>query len=262
MAEERWRQGFKNQRYRQRKQAGLPRLLSEGDSWFGYPIYRNLIDYIDDTERYAIRRCEQSGDRLDEIMNTGEFYPLVDKEAPRCLLFGGGGNDFIHRQEGFPARLFAPPLGPDSINVAEWQAKLSSLIRLYERLVVMVDGRVPILVHGYDYLFPSDEGVNYDFLKVTGPWFKPALDAAGLVDAALQQRIGRKLIEDFNDAQIELAATVNAGQPRRLLYHADFRGTLTAGDWANEMHPYSKGFAKLEAKYRSVLEKEVLAEWP
>ena len=81
MAEERWKQSFKNQRYRLRKNAGLPRLLSEGDSWFAYPIYRNLIDYIDDTERYAIRRTEQSGDRLDEIMDpTGA--PLLGLRGP------------------------------------------------------------------------------------------------------------------------------------------------------------------------------------
>ena len=262
MAEERWKQSFKNQRYRLRKNAGLPRLLSEGDSWFGYPIYRNLIDYIDDTERYAIRRTEQSGDRLDEIMDTGEFYPLIDKEAPRALLFCGGGNDLISRDDGWPARLFAPPLGPDSFNVAAWSDKLDSLMHLFERLVVMVDARVPILVHGYDYLVPTDRGVNYDFLTVTGPWFKPAMDAAGLTRAAVQNAIGHTLIDAFNDALRALADEVNAGKPRRVLYHADLRGVLDAGDWANEMHPFSKGFKKLAKVYLDVLEDEVLPEWP
>src|SRR5258708_6086835 len=83
-------------------------------------LYRNMIDYIDDTERYAIRRGEQSGDTLLGILNTGEFYPLIDSERPRALLFDGGGNDLIDGNNGWPAKLFAAPLGPDLINVANW----------------------------------------------------------------------------------------------------------------------------------------------
>lgn len=262
MAEERWRQSVKNRKYRQRKGAGLPRLLCEGDSWFGYPIYRNMIDYIDDSEKYAIRRYEQSGDTLAEILDTGEFYPAIDKEQPRCLLFDGGGNDFIDGKKGWPTALFQPPLGPNYFNVAAWQAKLEELMDQYARLIAMVAGRVPILVHGYDYLFPSDVAVNYNWLPITGPWFKPAMEAAGIVNAAEQRHIGHKLIDEFNDALKTVASTANAGRPRSIFYHADLRRTLVAGDWANEMHPYSKGFEKLARAYREVLETEVLVQWP
>jgi hypothetical protein len=263
MASERWKQSVKNQVYRQRKKDGLPRLLSEGDSWFGYPIYRNIIDYIDDNERYAIRRCEQSGDMLAEILNTGEFYPLIDKEEPRCLLFDGGGNDLIDGNNGWPDNLFQPPVGPDLINVAAWQAKLQELMDMYEnRLVPMLAGRVPILVHGYDALIPSDVAVTYDWLPVTGPWFKPALDAAGIATAGDQRKIGKKLIDDFNDGLAGVAARVNAGLPRPVFYHADLRGTLAPGDWANEMHPYSRGFKALARVYLDVLENQVLPQWP
>ena len=260
---ERWEQSVKNQVYRQRKKAGLPRLLSEGDSWFGYPIYRNIIDYIDDTEEYAICRREQSGDMLAEILNTGEFYPLIDKEKPRCLLFDGGGNDLIDGANGFPAALFAPPLGPDLINVANWQAKLQELMDMYEkRLIPMVAGRVPILVHGYDLLIPSDVPVTYDWLPVTGPWFKPAMVAAGIANPVDQRRIGKKCIDDFNDGLAAVAARVNAGLARPVLYCADLRGTLAPEDWANEMHPYSRGFKALARAYRNVLETQVLPQWP
>lgn len=262
MAEERWRQSFKDRRYRQRKKAGLPRLLSEGDSWFGYPMHRNLVDYLDDTERWAIKRCEQSGDRLDQILDTGEFYPLIDKERPRCLLFSGGGNDMIDRAGGWPGRLFAPPVDGDGLNLGAWQAKLAELLRLYRRLVAMVDGRVPIVVHGYDHLIPSDRGAYQDWLPVSGPWFKPEMDAAGLGAPAAQRAIGRRLIDEFNAGLAALAAEANAGRPRRLVYHVDLRGTLDASDWVNEMHPYSRGFEKLARVVRRVLEDEVLAEWP
>ncbi len=263
MAGERWRQSVKNQVYRQRRNAGLPRLLSEGDSWFGYPIYRNMIDYIDDTERYAIRRCEQSGDTLLGILNTGEFYPLIDSERPRALLFDGGGNDLIDGNNGWPAKLFAAPLGPDLINVANWSAKLQELMDMYEkRLIPMVAGRLPILVHGYDFVIPSTVAVTYNWLPVTGPWFLPAMETAGITAAADQRHIGETVIDAFNDGLIAVAARVNAGLPRRVFYVSDLRGTLPPNDWANEMHPLGRGFKALSAKYLDVLEKQVLQEWP
>lgn len=263
MPGERWKQSVKNEVYRLRKKARLPRLLSEGDSWFGYPIYRNIIDYIDDTEEFAIRRCEQSGDTLTQIINSGEFYPLIHKEQPRCLIFDGGGNDLIDSQFGWPDKLFEPPLGPDNINVANWTARLAELMGLYEqRLIPMVAGRVPVLTHGYDFLVPSDVPVVYNWLPATGPWFKPAMDRAGLTDPAVQRAIGRKLINDFNQGLIDVADRVNQGQPRPLLYYVDLRGTLAEEDWANEMHPYSRGFEVQADRMLDVLKNRVLVDWP
>lgn len=255
---ERWMQSVKDQVYRQRKKAGLTRLLSEGDSWFGYPIYRNMIDYIDDTEKYAIRRVEQSGDTLQQVLQGREFEPLIDQERPVCILFSAGGNDLINAE--WPARLFRPPLDPDNINAAEWQAKVSELAAMYRRVLELIAGRAPLLTHGYDCLVPSDKGVRYDGFNVTGPWFKKAMDTAGITARRDQLRIGKRIVTDFNAALEGVATAINAGQAKRLMVHANLCGTLEESDWANEMHPFSRGFQKVAAKYREALT-EVLEEW-
>ena len=51
-------------RYAYARRKGLPVVVSEGDSWFDYPMYLNIIDRIDDTRRYAIKRLEFSGDTV------------------------------------------------------------------------------------------------------------------------------------------------------------------------------------------------------
>jgi hypothetical protein len=273
MADERWRQSVKNRKYRQRKKAGKIRLLSEGDSWFGYPIYKNIIDFIDDSGRYAIRRFEQSGDTLAQILSDAAFYPtldsilsadrfsaLIDQEEPRCLLFDGGGNDLT--VGGWPGKLFVPPVDPIGINTTAWNAKLSELMNGYRKLLTLVADRVPVLVHGYDYMVASGKAVRYGGVPVTGPWFRPAMVAAGITSDAAQKTVVRRLIGDFNDGLIALAASVNSAKPRKVLYHADFRDTLSDDDWANEMHPYSRGFEKLAKKYLGHLENEVLVDWP
>jgi hypothetical protein len=242
----------KNQRYRKRKNAGHPRILCEGDSWFGYPVYTNLIDFIDRWETYAIKRCEKNGDTLEEIMYTGEFYSLIDREEPEALVFCGGGNDlvdgaWIEDGPGGPG-LFNPytpgASARDLLNAAVWQGKLDRFRELYETLVRMVDRRCPIVAHGYDNLIPSEAGVRYDGIRVTGPWVRPAMAHKGIVDAALQATVAKEVVGDFN----EMLGRVAAAHPGWFV-HVDLRGTLDPGDWANEMHPTRRGFEKVARKF-------------
>jgi hypothetical protein len=202
---------------------------------------------------------EQSGDTLANVLLGREFEPLIDQERPRCILFSAGGNDLINAE--WPAELFTPPLGPDNINEARWTAKVDELVRMYRRVLELIAGRAPLLTHGYDHLVPSDKGVRYDGITVTGPWFKKAMVAAGIVARRDQLRIGTRLVDDFNQALLDLEAETNLGQPRRLMVHADLRGTLAEDDWANEMHPFSRGFKMLAARYRQELD-ALLVEWP
>ena len=88
MAEEqRWQPEVRERRYNRRKDAGLPRLVSEGDSWFDYPPHANVIDYVDDTENFAVKRFESSGDTLHNMASRVEAVAdAVRTEHPECVL--------------------------------------------------------------------------------------------------------------------------------------------------------------------------------
>jgi hypothetical protein len=256
MPTDRWQQSVKDQVYRRRKKAGLPRLLSEGDSWFAYPMCLNIVDYIDDTERFAIKRVEQSGDKLRDILDSGEFFPLIHSESPRCLIFSGGGNDLV--EQPFVTQLFLPPkpggTAQDMLDRATvWGPKLQWFDQQFERLMMLVDRRLPVLVHGYDYLIPSPQGVRYDGFALTGPWVQPAMLAKGITDPKDQRAVARIVIDDFNT----MLQSVAARWPNHMSY-LNLRGTLEPGsEWANEMHPKAAGFKKVAAKFIAKLQELV-----
>jgi hypothetical protein len=95
-----------------------------------------------------------------------------------------------------------------------------------------------IIMHNYDYAYPSGEGV---FGK-NGSWLKPALDDAQ-VPKGLQRPCIKLVIDRLSD---ELHALTDIDVSR--IYLVDSRDTLKAGDWANELHPKPSGFKDIAKK--------------
>jgi hypothetical protein len=98
----RWQPAERNARFVKARAAGLPVVVSEGDSWFDYPMYRNIIDRIDDKRRFALKRLEFSGDTVAHMIGDGtvtsgvqSLETVITAERPRFLLFSGGGNDMV-----------------------------------------------------------------------------------------------------------------------------------------------------------------------
>src|SRR6185369_8662461 len=46
-------------------------LITEGDSWFSYPLNANIADYIEMMSDFSILRLEHNGDEAREIMGAG-----------------------------------------------------------------------------------------------------------------------------------------------------------------------------------------------
>src|SRR5258706_2914293 len=72
-----------------------PIVLSEGDSWFAYPVYANIIDQLDELvkHRMSLLRLESSGDDLTEILDEGglpSLKKLLKRYKPDVLLFSAG----------------------------------------------------------------------------------------------------------------------------------------------------------------------------
>ena len=255
MATARWQPEVRDRRYKKRRNLGLDRIVSEGDSWFDYPMYLNLIDRVDDLDRFAIKRFEVSGDTLGNMLTE---LPRVERtvieENPKCILFSGGGNDLVDKH--FIPTLFKdfdPALtARELINSDVWTAQLQILREGYEKVIATLAPHAPIIGHGYDHLIPSDSPVRYDGFRVTGPWVKPALDGHNIVDPDLQTEIGALIIDDFND----LISSVATDHPDDFIY-VDLRGKLDPGDWQNEMHPTKDGFRKLRVPFVEAIDNEL-----
>jgi hypothetical protein len=231
--EERWQPAVREKRYQQRKNK-MPRLVSEGDSWFDYPPHPNIIDYIDDKERFAIKRFEQSGDTLHNMVEKiGAVVAAIESEKPLCLLLSAGGNDVV--EQGFIRSLFRPydpALTPrDHLQPDVWADKVAVLERNFVLLMHEVGAFVPILVHGYDYMPPSNRGAKYDGFRVSGPWVQPAMIEQNITDETFQRAITRVMIDDFNDILVRLQK-----QHPLHLVHIDFRGMFALNEWLNEIH--------------------------
>jgi lysophospholipase L1-like esterase len=253
-------------------------LIAEGDSWFDYPLFEDIVESLEDDHGYKVKSAAHHGDtvtdmaydpsqlrRLNEI-----FQEMKDaKQTPRAIILSGGGNDVVgalavllnHRGSG---------LGP--INASVQAGVLNEQIPLaIGSLIGAVQGLSqqhfnearPILIHGY--AAPVPDGRGYPVLGLSGPWMKPVFAQRGWVsqdpqpDAELlanTQTIGQ-LINAFND-QV-LPGVVAAAGPG--VTYVDIRPALRNDlasyrqDWRDEMHAMSGGFKAAATLFDAAIQK-------
>lgn len=248
-------------RYRKRRRTGRFTIaLSEGDSWFDYPMYPNLVDLVDEEARLAVRRLEISGDT---VVNMVGQYPTWDgldalievasEEAPEIILFSGGGNDIVGT--GDIEGMFGPyrdgaPL-EYYIETERWKRKIEYLRDAYEVLAAQLGPIAPIFAHGYDFIVPAWKPVRYDGINIhVGPWVIPEMEKNEIRDPDLQRSIGKLMIDRFNAMLQDVAM-----QAAPFFVHIDLRGTLDPDtDWQNEIHPTEHGFQKIAAEFTRQLQ--------
>ncbi|MBW2425362.1 MAG: hypothetical protein JRG86_14005, partial [Deltaproteobacteria bacterium] len=140
-------------------------VVSEGDSWLGYPSKSllaseaNLVDVISRSRRMNFLRLETNGDEA-VAMLAGEqrkkLCSVLSRFPVDCLLFSGGGNDIVGRWDIEP---LLKPKRPgmsalDCIDERRLARKLQQLRLAYEELIDCRDLYRPectILTHAYDY---------------------------------------------------------------------------------------------------------------
>jgi len=91
-----------------------------------------------------------------------------------------------------------------------------------------------IFLHNYDYANASGKGVFG-----SGSWIRPAFR-----DAKVPLVLHQACINFLIDAQTDLLERIAMALPGRV-FLVDGRNTLSAGDWASELHPSASGFKKL-----------------
>jgi hypothetical protein len=245
-------------------------VLAIGDSWFWYPFPGgSLIEKIGAIVAptgHNILVAGNNGAEAYDYVN-GKYKQQV-KELLRlfgstasALLISGGGNDFAGLNDlrpllrddcsaaADPASCFHPG---EAEGTVEWlmQRVFENYALLISRALFVLPVQAKIFVHTYDYGVPNGVGVFGG-----AGWLKPALDDAR-VPAALQQGCTRFLIDRFHNALAQLVGSSGGGR----VVLVDARGTLAAGDWANELHPRPAGFEKIaEQCWRPLLQQEGLA---
>jgi lysophospholipase L1-like esterase len=233
-------------------------------------MYRNIIDRIDDTGRFALKRLEFSGDTMDHMVGSGDKWAglaslkaVVEHERPRFVLFSGGGNDIVGDEIKGAIREYDPTKNAEwHLQTRRWTELTGAVQKAYGALIEGIGPLAPIFAHGYDYIIPSNRPVRYDGVSVAGPWVWKEMnknkDENKNMPNEMQGEVAGAMIDWFNGMLSELEQKY---LEQGYFGHLDVRGTLAPNQWQNEIHPTAKGFevltravlTRLDAKLPAIL---------
>ncbi|EXJ16932.1 DNA/RNA non-specific endonuclease [Imhoffiella purpurea] len=233
-------------RYRQRRRSGYtgPIIVSEGDSWFQYPV--RLKDVIDNlSERYAILSLGAAGDTLTNMLAEAEYRDAIAEEQADFFLFSASGNDALGG--GHLADLlhsYAPGMEvQDIVRHDVLSATLAKIEDGYQTViqeVIAVNPRIGVLFHGYDRPVPRQDG----------RWLGEPMAGLG-IPAFLQPEVTGYLIDHLNERLAQLESRF-PGQVR----HVDCRGRVgpSMQSWYDELHPRNPGYARVADLFEQQIE--------
>jgi hypothetical protein len=221
--------------------------VAEGDSWFRLPIIYppTMIDFA--ATAFPINNVAHWGDTLDDMVTKAEYLKILKDRKTKVLMFSGGGNDVLGQNLVDCINLLDPrftkPEDAAFYPKRLFYTQLDAVDRLFQTIVQQVARTSPtttLLVHGYDYARPIENGV---FL---GKHFaRQGIDPRGY--AELCRAIVRYMIDQFNTRLRTLA------ENHELVNYLDLRGTVKQGQWIDELHALSPGARALSNKLKARL---------
>lgn len=238
-------------------------MVTEGDSWFSYPLNANIADYIEMMSDFSILRLEHNGDEAREILGAGseqlkklKYY--LKNYPVDALLMSAGGNDLV---AGELAKVLNKKSNgatwQSTVKLAELTAVLDQIIGSYTRLLDARDALRPkcaVFAHSYCYFQPTGRKATGPFgLLKAGPWMRPVMVAKGIDPDTEGRELARYLIDELHARLKALAAA----RPR--FHVVDMRTALPDDNthWADEIHPSGTGFRVLaENHWRPLLRAE------
>lgn len=212
-----------------------PIIVSEGDSWWQYPIFlKDTIDHLMD--EFAVYSMGAAGDLLQDMAEKQEHLKGLEETGASILLLSGGGNDLLaggalanHLEE------YDPDFNTGDYLKRSFQELLDSALAQYERILRQVHGTFPhvsVFCHGYDYPVPKG-----------GTWLGRPMATRNINDPALQKAIAAEMMDRFNRALRRLCKTM----PH--VTYINCRGTVRDDRWHDELHPTDEGYADVAAKF-------------
>jgi metacaspase-1 len=220
-----------------------PVIVSEGDSWFQYPILLDdIIDHL--SRKFAILSLDAAGDTLGAILAKAEYRSALRETGAAILLFSAGGNDLLgggnlagHLRQYDPA---IPQRPAADYLLPSFDAVLAGAVSGYDRLLHDIERNFPqvaVVCHGYDRPLPSNER-----------WLGKPMASRGITDPALQEAIVAVMIDRFN------AALARLTRLRRAEF-IDLRDIVGRERWHDELHPTDDGFGTLAARFEDAIDR-------
>jgi hypothetical protein len=250
-----------------------PVLVSEGDSWFQFPVFiEDVIDQLDAS--YAIWSLDAAGDTLKMIAHEAEYLIALRRfrSSVKAFLLSAGGNDVIGEDEFvIDGRLVKKPVITQIVLpfAPERPAKAyldneryHDRLRFVENTIGTLFERVssefpdlPIICHGYDWAIPArvdDPRGDQLWCKVDEWLGGPFRRDLQIQDSGLQREIIRLMIDDLNAAMKRLCGANNSGGRFRNAWHVDVRGVV-GSQWKDEVHPTNAGYRLVAQSFRDVI---------
>jgi len=222
------------------------RLVSEGDSWFQYPVLLDdVIDVLCEQEDLAIRSLGAAGDLLSVMLREDELSEAIEKEQPHGLLLSGGGNDMVGGGRlTTMVHPFDDERAPEDYPNGLFDRFLDEIEELYRGLFRRLGSQHPglkIFVHGYDYAIPDK-----------GRWLGTPLQNAGIAGRGLQRKIIRVMIDRLNRSLKRLGQEFEG-----YVIHVDCRRAVENGDWYDELHPRNVGYESVAERFLKAIRREL-----
>lgn len=237
---------IRNIKYRRMRRSGYsgPVVVSEGDSWFQYPVFLN--DVIDNlSERYAIYSLGAAGDTLSNMLAEAEYLSAIVEENADYLLISASGNDVLGG--GDISQLLLDYQGgmevEDLIRADAVEQALQRIESGYARIINEAQNAhagIKILFHGYDRPVP----------RRGGKWLGGPM-ASRNIPPFMQREVAGLLIDRLNHRLSGLEDRFP-----RIVRHVDCRGHV--GDnqrsWYDELHPRNPGYGRVAALFEGQIE--------
>ncbi|MEM6383099.1 MAG: D-Ala-D-Ala carboxypeptidase family metallohydrolase [Pseudomonadota bacterium] len=211
------------------------RIVSEGDSWFQYPLLlADVIDNFAEEPDFAVLSVGAAGDLVQHMAIRREYDAAIRETKTRIMLLSGGGNDLLG--DGKLKLLLNPyfdgATATDLINKPALQTISGEILNYYAQIlqdVLTNHPNVTVFGHGYDTPFPM-QGEKY---------FGIPFEEAG-IPLPLGREVVAEIVAFFRD---QLSALAERFPNYRFI---DLTGTV--GDhpnsWKDELHPENAGFKR------------------
>ena len=235
-------------------------LFSDGDSWFDYPLPplkpNDVIRSVGQhgTPQPFLLNLAHYGDEARDILGVKKRKRIIDNLSDKengtfdAILFSGGGNDTVGNQFCLWIKDFIAGMTPShGINGPRLDAVLGVVRSAYEDLIAIRDNVAhdcPVFIHAYDFAIPTNIGLCDNTI---GPWLYPSLQYRGWKDLGPATQVVKEFLLQFRNILAKIATA------HKNVIYVETQGTLTADEWANELHPSPDGFDKIAAKFLAAL---------
>ncbi|MFY0686247.1 MAG: hypothetical protein JXQ90_03730 [Cyclobacteriaceae bacterium] len=227
-------------------------IVSEGDSWFQYPIFlKDIIDHLNEYPDYAIRSFGYGADWLSNMVDQAEFINDIRYYEAKIFMLSGGGNDLL---AGGKIKDILHPFS-DSISDADGYFKqdkkkevIDHIHGLYTQMFARLNRLFPdlhILCHGYDYAIPKEHSLIGDN-KHRWLW-EP------MTELAIPEGFRSEIVVILMDSFYEMLEKLKS--EHKNIHIVDNRNEVAPNEWNDELHPKNYGFMKIAQNFHNVIEK-------